>query len=132
MKALNKKAAALFAACVADLMKPGESRRIGDAASGFMPLDVECIGTWQSCRVVSLAHYAEQNGDPMRDPEITFLVGPKGDVFPLTYRNDFVGVDQVAAEPNDEGGWNYHKKLQQDLVYFAQDWLRNIAAQQGL
>lgn len=51
----------------------------------------------------SLAHYAKQNGGVKSDPEMTFLAGKSGEVFPLTYRNYFVGANQIAAEPNDQG-----------------------------
>ena len=36
----------------------------------------------------SIAHYGQQNGDLMADPEMTF----RGDGTPLTYRNDYVGA----------------------------------------
>jgi len=132
MRSLNKKAKSIFNKCVAGLNEPGESRRIGNAANGFMPLIVECVATWQTSHIYSLAHYGEQNGDLMCDPEMTFLLGPNGDVRPLTYRNDFVGIDQVAAEPNDETGWKFNQKLQHELCTFAQQWLSNIDEQQDL
>lgn len=49
---------------------------------------------------VSVAHYGEQNGDPMRDPEMTFLVKPDGmpwEWLPLTFRNDYAGHQTMAA-----------------------------------
>lgn len=50
---------------------------------------------------VSVAHYSEQNGDAMRDPEITFLVLPteKGPLWtPLTFENSYLGACQVVAK----------------------------------
>ncbi|MCE3019143.1 MAG: hypothetical protein LW870_25160 [Pirellula sp.] len=133
MKSLNKKSAAIFSKCIADLLEPGESRRIGDASNGFMPLCVECIARWQEKgRIYSLAHYSEQNSDLMADPEMCFYVGPQGDVFAISYRNDFVVVNQVAAEPIEESSWRFNAKLQKELCAFAQDWLRNIEEQQEL
>lgn len=133
MKHLSKQATSIFNKCIDGLKEPGDHRRIGDADSGFMPLIVECVDTWGLGLIYSLAHYAEQNGDLMSDPEMTFLVGKDGQVFPLTYRNDFVGVDQVAAEPNDNGdGVRFNAKLQAELCTFAAQWFKNIDEQQDL
>jgi len=55
---------------------------------------------------VSVAHYAEQNGDAMRDPEITFLVVPaeQGTTWtPLTFENSYMGTYQVVAVVNADG-----------------------------
>jgi hypothetical protein len=47
---------------------------------------------------ISVAHYGEMNGDPMRDPEMCFeLVKPIGcglSLDPYYWRNDYVGVEQ--------------------------------------
>ncbi|MGZ8366988.1 MAG: DUF6908 domain-containing protein [Nitrospira sp.] len=41
---------------------------------GYMPLSVEKIGSsGEGNRLVSLCHYGEQNGDPMRDPDIILM-----------------------------------------------------------
>ena len=42
---------------------------------GFMRLVIEHVGTGpRGGQLVSVAHYGEQNGDLMRDPEIVFEV----------------------------------------------------------
>jgi len=45
---------------------------------------------------ISVAHYGEQNGDLLRDPEICFELGTGGGAHlnPFYYRNDYVGVEQ--------------------------------------
>lgn len=133
MKSLAEQATSIFNKCIAGLDAVGDSRRIGDRNSGYMPLIVECIGEWGLGKIYSLAHYSEQNGDLMADPEMTFLVGQGGLVFPLTYRNDFVGVDQVAAEPTQgQTGCRFNARLQGELCSFAADWMGNLAEQQDL
>ena len=133
MKHLTKQATSIFNKCIDGLKEPGDHRRIGDADSGFMPLIVECVDTWGQGLIYSLAHYAEQNSDLMCVPEMTFLVGKDGQVFPLTYRNDFMGVSQVAAEPNEQrDGIRFDSKLQAELCTFAAQWLKNIDEQQDL
>ena len=133
MKYLTKQATSIFRNCIAGLDTVGNHRRIGEADSGYMPLSVECIGTWGTGKIYSLAHYSEQNGDLMADPEMTFLVGATGLVFLLTYRNDFVGIEQVAAEPTPgKTGCRFNARLQRDLCEFAADWMSNLAEQQDL
>ncbi len=133
MKHLSKQATSIFNQCIDGLNEPGDSKRIGNGDAGFMPIIVECIDTWGLGLIYSLAHYAEQNGDLMCDPEMTFLAGKDGQVFPLAYRNDFVGVDQVAAEPNDQrDGIRFNARLQSELCTFATQWLKNISEQQDL
>jgi hypothetical protein len=81
----------------------------------------------------SVAHYAEQHGDAMRDPELTFLVAPgeSGPSWtPLTYENSYLGCYQVAAEVNERGELTVRdQRLLRDLRHFAKQWDRNIRAQ---
>ncbi len=74
----------------------------------FMRLVIEVIGGPypNGAYEVSVAHYAEQNGDAMRDPEITFLVAPaeQGTTWtPLTFENSYMGTYQVVAVVNADG-----------------------------
>lgn len=83
---------------------------------------------------VSVAHYGEQNGDAMRDPEITFCIIPNEDDHwqwkPLTFLNDYVGVYQVAAEYDHFGQVRVRDvKLVRELSDFAEQWDRNIKQQ---
>jgi hypothetical protein len=47
---------------------------------------------------ISVCHYGEQNGDPMRDPEMCFELGFAGGahLIPFSWRNDYVAVEQVS------------------------------------
>jgi hypothetical protein len=82
---------------------------------------------------VSVAHYAEQNGDAMRDPEITFLVVPadQGTTWtPITFENSYLSCYQVVAsvssagiiEPRDPA-------LMRDLRDFVTQWDHNLKQQ---
>jgi len=43
-------------------------------SGGFMPLCIEAIGTGpRGLPMISVAHYGEQNGDAMRDPDMVFV-----------------------------------------------------------
>jgi hypothetical protein len=49
-------------------------------------------------RAISVAHYGEQNGDLMRDPEMCFELslpfGGKLTLDPFYWRNDYLGIEQ--------------------------------------
>ena len=132
MKPLEKQSAHCFLLLADGILEPGDHRRFGDGKNGFMPLSVECVDCCPQGRIISLAHYGELNGDLMCDPEMTFLLRSDGQVLPLTYRNDYVGVDQVAARLDEASNWQTNIGLQHQLVSFAQEWLRNVAEQQDL
>ena len=99
----------------------------------FMPLVVENIGSYHGHEnAISLAHYGEQNGDLMRDPEMIF-VESDGSYAPVYFRNDYAGVEQEAFtydEQNNVAGLKL--KAQISMSMFAEIWLRNIKHQQEL
>ena len=82
---------------------------------------------------VSVAHYGEQNGDAMRDPEMTFLVVTSGEVTnwtPLTFENSYMGCYQVVAEVTREGRLRVkNAAMLHDLRDFANQWDCNIKEQ---
>lgn len=84
---------------------------------------------------VSLAHYYEQNGDLMADPEVVFLCykGPRGWKFaPVTYRLSGIGVDRRHIYTTPNGGIVVEQANQRDLRDFCEMWFSNIAYQQEL
>ena len=101
----------------------------------FMRLVVEVIGGpyENGGYEVSVAHYGEQNGDAMRDPEITFLVVPSepGTTWtPLTFENSYMGCYQVVAEVTREGRLKVRNAaLLRDLRDFANQWDLNLMEQ---
>lgn len=82
---------------------------------------------------VSVAHYAEQNGDAMRAPEITFLMAPAehGTTWtPLTFENSYLGCYQVVAQVTVAGLIEAKEaRLMRDLRDFANQWGCNIKHQ---
>ena len=97
-----------------------------------MPVVVEFNYQFEPGRQYSVSHYGEQNGDLMSDPDMTFYIDADGKVFPMTYRNDYAGVGQVAIELKDSVPKLLRKTAQADMVEFVQDWLVNIWEQQEL
>ena len=101
----------------------------------FMRLVIEVIGGPypNGAYEVSVAHYSEQNGDAMRDPEITFLVQPTdpGHAWsPLTFENSYLAAYQVVAVVTAEGLLQVRQpKQMQDLREFANQWDINLKHQ---
>jgi hypothetical protein len=101
----------------------------------FMRLVVEVIGGPypNGAYELSVAHYGEQNGDAMRDPEITFLVVPseQGTTWtPLSFENSYMGAWRVAATVTPEGRLAVRdSRLQRDLRVFSNQWDRNLQQQ---
>jgi hypothetical protein len=81
--------------------------------------------------VISVAHYGEQNGDLMRDPEMLFEISKHGEQTVLTphyWRNDYVGIEQYSATIGD-GRLAVNQKLQREHAEFAEMWDRNLRSQ---
>ncbi len=82
--------------------------------------------------VVSVAHYGEQNGDLMRDPEMLFeVVETCGSVSfrPFYFRNDYVGVEQWSRCRDESGTTLNNSTLTRNLEAFSQMWDQNLDAQ---
>ena len=81
---------------------------------------------------LSVAHYGEQNGDLMRDPEMCFELSKlplRGlTLSPWYYRNDYLGIEQYSRYRNAE---NYVviSALYVQHEDFARQWDQNLRAQ---
>ena len=132
MRPVNQKGSAILDILVDGLEHPstGNShRKIDNTDGAFMPVVVECIGT----NLYSVAHYYEQNGDLMADPEMTFWRDPVGRWFAASFTQHNMGIYQEAIEFGDEGTpEKFWPRLQADQSDFAGTWMVNIKSQQGL
>jgi hypothetical protein len=99
---------------------------VGEKGGTFMRVCLEWIAPDQ----LSVAHYYEQNGDLMADPEMLFFRGADGNWYPIYYKQDGLGIEQVSAE-RDGDGWRVAPRVQADHASFANQWMRNIRTQQG-
>jgi hypothetical protein len=100
----------------------------------WMPLDIEEIGISgpNGLPTISVAHYGQQNGDPMRDPEMLFEVRREGNEMPLDpyyWRNDYLGVEQYSSYRDDEQRLFTLDGLKKRHEAFAHVWDRNLRAQ---
>jgi hypothetical protein len=100
----------------------------------FMALVIEATPELGPCGApaLSIAHYGEQNGDLMRDPEMCFeLSRPLGCVLslsPFYYRNDYMGVEQWSRFIRD-GQYAFHAELYHEHERFATLWDKNLNTQ---
>ena len=83
--------------------------------------------------VVSVAHYGEQNGDAMRDPEMLFEVveevGREPKFWPFYFRNDYAAVEQWSRRRGEAGNVHRLPKRTHDFEQFAKMWGRNLREQ---
>jgi hypothetical protein len=79
---------------------------------------------------LSVAHYGEQNGDLMRDPEMCFELGFAGGAHldPLYWRNDYVAVEQWSRNIVRER-YVHLIQLHEQHQQFAATWDNNLRLQ---
>ena len=127
MKTLDRKASEILQKLLA-LQKS----KIDNSDGTYMPVHIEIIDRTDKYNHISLAHYGRQNGDAMRDPEMIIALHKESQQFvPYYYRNDYMGMEQYSVRWTEEGVL-LNRRLQAEHTTFANQWLRNIAAQQGI
>ena len=131
MKSVNKESKRILDILTADLKSPGDHKRIDNAGAAFMAVSVEHIGWCGYDPVFSVAHYYEQNGDLMRDPEMLF-VKRSSEYFPVYFRQDGLPLEERSVMYDREGVIRYYPMIQRDHARFADMWMRNISEQQDL
>jgi hypothetical protein len=79
---------------------------------------------------ISVAHYGEQNGDLMRDPEMCFELSMAGSphLSAFYYRNDYAGIEQWSRFIRG-GQYAFHTMLHREHERFAALWDKNLIAQ---
>jgi hypothetical protein len=113
-------------------MSVSDHKKIDNAEDVFMALHVVCIGKCNLGHVFSLAHYYEQHGDLMRDPEMLFIQAEDVGYYPAEIWQDAVNSHGVGILIEDGLAVSIDETEQADLTVFAEVWLKNIRVQQGL
>jgi hypothetical protein len=103
---------------IANLPLPGAGHR-GDGR--IRPMGLPAL---------SVAHYGEQNGDLMRDPEMCFELGLIGGehLDPFYWRNDYVAVEQWSRNIVRDR-YVCLVQLHEQHLQFAKSWDANLALQ---
>ncbi len=107
---------------------PGLYLKIDNAP--FMELVIEATFERGPCGfpALSVAHYGEQNGDAMRDPEMLFELEADGGLNPFYYLNDYLGVEQ-RSRYLEGTAYVSRRELYLQHVSFAKVWDRNLQSQ---
>lgn len=127
MKTLDRKASEILQKLLA-LQKS----KIDNTDGVYMPVHIEIIEKIDKYDHISLAHYGRQNGDAMRDPEMIIALHKESQQFiPYYYRNVYCGIEQYSVRWTEKGVL-LNNRLQAEHTTFANQWLRNIAAQQRI
>jgi len=106
--------------------------------STYMPVHVEVIGKVEGLsglgRLISVAHYFEQNGDMMKDPEMVFIESEdlhgNTTYYPMSYELSSMGIYWVSITIEDGKLKSYRPAMQRDSAVFANQWMQNIEMQQ--
>ena len=107
------------------------ARKIDTSNGVYMPVCVERLYESPDGEIFSIAQYGEQNGDAMRDPDVEFMK-KDGEYYPLSFRNDYLGVDHQFVKYDDNGKIiAFDRKWQTDCASFVGAWMKNIKEQQG-
>ena len=100
--------------------------------SPYMELVIEAMDESGPCGLpaLSVAHYGEQNGDPMRDPEMCFELGFAGGAHlnPFYWRDDYAGTEQWSRFIH-ESNYCFHTQLHEQHTRFAKTWDNNLRLQ---
>jgi hypothetical protein len=92
----------------------------------YMPLVIEKIGPGR----VSVCHYGEQNGDLMKDPDMTFRI-ENGVWQAASFENSYIGAYQEVFVERD-GKTLYYPRLKRELESSAATWANNLIGQRWL
>jgi hypothetical protein len=125
MKPVNSEAKQVIEKLVS--MLKGGYLKLDNSDGVYMPVVVEQLTDNQ----VSFAHYGEQNGDLMADPEMIFWKH-KGEWFPVYYLNHWAGAENWSVQFQNDEPVKTDETLQRDQANFANLWMRNIKLQQEL
>lgn len=112
-----------------------EYTKIDNTNGTYMPLVVEKVRETEDYFIFSMAHYYEQNGDLMRDPEMTVLYHKQLNMFfPESFQQDGLFSKYQQVFQYDEQGKITGKrpKLANELCSFMKMWAKNIQAQQRI
>ena len=101
-------------------MSVSDHKKLDNAEGTFMAVHVECIGRCNLGHVFSLAHYYEQQGDLMRDPEMLFIKAEDGGYYPSELWQDAVNSHSVGLLIEDGKAVSIDETEQADLTVFAE------------
>jgi hypothetical protein len=129
MRAINKSAKKVMDVLTANCKDVGDHGKFH--TDPFMDVIVERIENCSLGAKFSIAHYYEQNGDLMRDPEMCFIRGGDDEYYPYYWRMDGLGIERECIRWDEKGSVLGIQEIEQsNQAVFAGTWMRNIKSQQ--
>jgi len=110
-----------------DGMKSGTAKKINNSTT-YMSLSAERL----TDNLYSMAHYFEQNGDLVADPDIEMLRTKDGRWYPVALQQVFGYTRAVEDYDRDGNPTKAYPGRYSDIRSFLSQWLRNVKEQQGL
>ena len=134
MKAINQKAKKVMDVLTENINSIGDHKKIDNTGGTFMPVVIECIGGCNYGLLYSIAHYYEQNGDLVCDPDMVFIkaeVLGKSYYYPVSFEQGGI-IYKEAVAIKDGKVLGFKEIEQRDEAKFANMWMENIRQQHRL
>ena len=112
-------------------MTVSDHKKIDNTEGTFKALHVECIRECNLGPIFSLAHYYEQHGDLMRDPEMLFIHAEDGGYYPAEIWQDPVNSHCVGVLIEGGKAVSIDETEQVDMTVFAEVWIKDIWCSKG-
>lgn len=112
-----------------DGLDVGDSKKVDDGGP-FMAVHVEALQRTGAGVLYSIAHYFEQNGDLVPDPDVVFVRRADGTFCPISFQNSLVCNQPVRWF--EDGTIEIDAREQASIAGFANTFLRNISEQKGI
>lgn len=128
LKSLSHRSSRVMRSLVAGL-DVGDARKV-ERDAPFMAVHVEALRRTSAGVLFSVAHYFEQNGDLVPDPDVVFLQREDGSFCAISFQNSIAFRQPVRWR--DDGTIELDQREQAAITAFANVFLRNIAEQQAI
>jgi len=129
MKHINKTARKVLDHLV-ELAKETGHYKLDRGGAAIMAVVVERVGECDWGKLYSVAHYYEQNGDLMADPEMVFIQAHDGNYYPISFSQASLAIYQESIVIEGFKVVGVRAKQQKDHAVFAGQWMKNIGQQQ--
>lgn len=108
--------------------------KIDNSNGSFMPIVAEEIYSSSKFKIYSIAHYYNEGGDLLTDPEMCFIYFIDQNAYLACYfkQDGVLAIEQESILVENGEITGIRTKLQAEHTEFANMWLRNIKNQQNL
>jgi hypothetical protein len=144
LRRLSARATGVFLTLI-DGLAAGAARRLDNAKGAFMAVSIDCLFIDRALpddrgrtATYAIAHRYEVNGDLVPDPDVEFILLTDADqriaarVYPTAIDHGPLGYRRYVELDSAGQPLRVEPRGQSNLASFCDQWMNNIAAQQGL